>query len=620
MSAGPVALIVVRPSDPTWDARLDGLGHDIYHSAAYHAYAEASGEGLARLAIAERGSARLVWPYLMRRIPISLGAEALGRVDVTSVYGYPGPLATTDPDDPTFLADAFAAIDAMWRDEGVVAVFTRLHPLLDNVRVAAHLNWADPEGRRFELVDEGPTVAIDCRLGDADTLEIYPRQLRQQLRRGRSAGLETIHDTSWRDLEGFAAAYRSTMVRNHADERYFFAAADFARLRDALGGRLHLLVTRLAGDVAAGGLFTEFDGIVQAHLVGTAEAHRALSPFKVLLDDARVWARERGDRILHLGGGRGGANDELLRFKGLFSPIRHEFHTGRWILDPPAYRRLVAARQGAEDLELDRSFFPAYRAPIIRRENGLVGAGAAAPPSHAAPAARAHGEPESVGDGRDPSDARTIARDATVRADLGQDAPASPTPVERRLRILTVRPDRAGLLADLLPRIDPTWFRPHPMTAEGAEVIASRAGLDVYLVGVVDDEPIAYGMLRGWDEGYEVPTLGIAVRRDHEHRGYAREMMAALHAVAADRGARRVRLRVHPHNERALALYQRLGYAAIGVERGEVLMTLDLPAAGAAPRATAGVAPGAGLEGRAQTRVRASAGRAAATALRAPVR
>jgi hypothetical protein len=53
-------------------------------------------------------------------------------------------------------------------------------------------------------------------------------------------------------------------------------------------------------------------------------------------------------------------------------------------------------------------------------------------------------------------------------------------------------------------------------------------------------------------------------------------MMAHLHAEAGRRGATVVRLRVHPENVRARRLYESLGYAYAGDERGEFVMLLDL--------------------------------------------
>ncbi len=57
---------------------------------------------------------------------------------------------------------------------------------------------------------------------------------------------------------------------------------------------------------------------------------------------------------------------------------------------------------------------------------------------------------------------------------------------------------------------------------------------------------VAYGMLRGWDEGYETPSLGIAVHSEWQARGVGRRMMEHLHQVARVRGAKRIRLKVYP--------------------------------------------------------------------------
>ena len=97
---------------------------------------------------------------------------------------------------------------------------------------------------------------------------------------------------------------------------------------------------------------------------------------------------------------------------------------------------------------------------------------------------------------------------------------------------------------------------------------------DVFLLGRDKGRVVAFGMLRGWAQGYEVPSLGIATYP--QGRGYGRGMMAALESVARERGATRIRLRVHADNVRARALYDGLGYQEIGIERGQTVMVLEL--------------------------------------------
>lgn len=103
-------------------------------------------------------------------------------------------------------------------------------------------------------------------------------------------------------------------------------------------------------------------------------------------------------------------------------------------------------------------------------------------------------------------------------------------------------------------------FHPHPFTPQEAAKRCEYEGRDIYCVLLKDGAVAAYGMLRGWDEGYAIPSLGIAVDRTYRGCGFGELMMHYLHAAARDRGAEKILLKVHPDNTRAAALYRKLGY------------------------------------------------------------
>jgi ribosomal protein S18 acetylase RimI-like enzyme len=132
----------------------------------------------------------------------------------------------------------------------------------------------------------------------------------------------------------------------------------------------------------------------------------------------------------------------------------------------------------------------------------------------------------------------------------------------------------AALFAALAAAGDGRLFHPHPLTADAARDVcrprdaARGVACDEYHLAIEAHDSAAaasatvvgYGMLRGWAEGFAVPSLGIAVHPAHRGRGVARRLMDHLHAVAAGRGAERVRLKVYRHNAAALRLYASLGY------------------------------------------------------------
>jgi ribosomal protein S18 acetylase RimI-like enzyme len=123
---------------------------------------------------------------------------------------------------------------------------------------------------------------------------------------------------------------------------------------------------------------------------------------------------------------------------------------------------------------------------------------------------------------------------------------------------------------------DARWFHPHPLTASTASQLAHYSGLDLYYVMVDAGRVLGYGLLRGWDQGLEVPSLGIALIPEARGYGMGRTFMHFLHAAARRKGARRLRLKVYPENRSALALYRGMGYRFEGEENGQLVGYLDL--------------------------------------------
>lgn len=142
--------------------------------------------------------------------------------------------------------------------------------------------------------------------------------------------------------------------------------------------------------------------------------------------------------------------------------------------------------------------------------------------------------------------------------------------------VLRVGPGLESALATFFEHLAATGvgerFHPHPFTRAEAEARCAHSGLDFYCVVVARGVVLGYGMLRGWDEGYDVPSLGIAIHADARGMGLGRTLMLHLHAEAQRRAAPRIRLKVYPDNTAAVNLYRSLGYDfEPSLERGQLV-------------------------------------------------
>lgn len=108
---------------------------------------------------------------------------------------------------------------------------------------------------------------------------------------------------------------------------------------------------------------------------------------------------------------------------------------------------------------------------------------------------------------------------------------------------------------------DDVFFSPHPVDADLIRRLAARDGMDMYYLLVEQGRVLGYGLLRGWDDGYQIPSLGLAIHPSARGQGLGTMLMNFLHVLASRRGADKVRLRVRENNEKALSLYKSLGYA-----------------------------------------------------------
>jgi ribosomal protein S18 acetylase RimI-like enzyme len=122
------------------------------------------------------------------------------------------------------------------------------------------------------------------------------------------------------------------------------------------------------------------------------------------------------------------------------------------------------------------------------------------------------------------------------------------------------------------------FFHPHPLTAEYALQLCRSQGVkkDRYYLTRRQGQLVGYSMLRGWDEGYDVPSFGGCVHPAARGTGVGHFLV--IHAIGAAYalGARKLRLSLYKANLRALHIYTKVGFAFSAKNERELIGWLDL--------------------------------------------
>lgn len=148
--------------------------------------------------------------------------------------------------------------------------------------------------------------------------------------------------------------------------------------------------------------------------------------------------------------------------------------------------------------------------------------------------------------------------------------------LEIRIVNKTLEEPLAKFFGDLRESGDNKYFHPHPLTDDEAKNRTQYSGKDLYYVLMEGHKAIGYAMLRGWDEGYDVPSLGISIHPSVRGIGLGKLLVHFLHVVAKKRNCVKIRVKVYPENITALTMYKKLGYSFQSKEAKQLVGFVDL--------------------------------------------
>jgi hypothetical protein len=326
-----------------WTAYVQrSIHHDFHHTWSYHSLGE---DTHPFLFVFEEQDIFIALPLLKRTI------EGTDWSDLTSVYGYTGPISNRDFEAlDEALTDQFrrSFLDFM-KDGKYVCVFSRLQPFLDQPRLLEKIGG---------LRDNGQTVYIDLRIPIEMQRLKYEKRLARKIRQLRNKDFQIREADSASDIKAFTAMYLDNMERNGASSRYLYDEAYFKRLLNTTEPDCRLIMVYDGATPICGNIIMYTKHVIRNHLSATAATYTQLSPSKLIIDEISIIARKLGISYYHLGGGLNGKPDSLFQFKSAFSDLILDDKTWCFIADQERYQQLVDARMAATE----SAFFPQYRA------------------------------------------------------------------------------------------------------------------------------------------------------------------------------------------------------------------------------------------------------------------
>ncbi|HRY99572.1 MAG TPA: GNAT family N-acetyltransferase, partial [Bacteroidales bacterium] len=223
---------------------------DIYYTSAYYAMSTLVQGGEARCFHFVHRGMEAYYPFLQQAIP------GTGLSDLQGAYGYNG--VSCRKYDTDFQKAFHHQFSHYCEREGIVAEFTRFHPLSDNA--------AFSEGY-LSVYRQRNTVGVDLSQGYEKVWnESYSTNNRNEIRRAAREGLCVEEAGSLAEYHAFAALYRQLMQERGAEDFFLWPDAYFSAAYALPPGERYLLLARSRDQVVGGALFLCHGNMAHYHL------------------------------------------------------------------------------------------------------------------------------------------------------------------------------------------------------------------------------------------------------------------------------------------------------------------------------------------------------------------
>lgn len=130
-------------------------------------------------------------------------------------------------------------------------------------------------------------------------------------------------------------------------------------------------------------------------------------------------------------------------------------------------------------------------------------------------------------------------------------------------------PESAEELSELMQKENPEYskyFIPFEFDLHTIQEKIKKLHLDSFWGIFIDETLAGFYMLRGFDEGYKIPSYGVWISKKYAGKGLSK--FTLRHAISYCRinNIKEIMLKVHPENVIAKKIYEDFGFVKTGVD------------------------------------------------------
>lgn len=311
-----------------WQQILDLFNiTDIYYSCEYLVSALKLDPGQAALFyfVDDSGEGEVAYPFIKRE----LREEGFLFYDVTTPFGYGGPLLKVKGDGYKLAANFLAGFSEYCQAEKIVAEFIRFHPLMNNAEF---------------FKDELDLISVY----ETYTLPLLNTNFQNNPFQQKHTSEYTVKKLGTvKHMFDFLVLYYSTIRMNEDTDSYHFFTDDyFESLVSSLGPNLHLFGAYKNNKLLAACYLLTKGDVIYHHLSGRADGEKVPEAENVLRRRIAEWGAENNFLYYHLGGKQiGDYNQNVTDSTSRFTHTISTYFISRLVHDQEVYKTIYPLEQ-----------------------------------------------------------------------------------------------------------------------------------------------------------------------------------------------------------------------------------------------------------------------------------